>query len=286
LTGIDSRPDCLRLRTPARFRARPADARGRIQRIFGHARIVLVVGVALVIYPAIALSLHGLLYGLTASSMVLDKNDLTELAVPRGETLYVRLDRPVGVFSAPEDGSKLFELTQRAVVYGVRDSGEWTNIRVFGWVWVASFARRDSLLSLIESLPAENLRQNANGIIIARILPGTELVTNFTSDQGTWYFCRTSGWIMSQGLTKKNPGRDWSGRGPVETDFTGLGGELGKRDRLKSLAYKELPFVVLIGPFGILWLVGVLNKRRRARRRRSMARGALVRNHRAGESQL
>jgi hypothetical protein len=211
--------------------------------------------------------------------MVMDKNDLAELATPRGSPLFVRLDRPVGVFSAPEDDSKLFELTQRAVVYGAGSSGEWTNIEVFGWVWVASFARRDSLLSLVESLPSENLRQNANGIIIARVIPGSELVHLFTSDLGTWHFCHTSGWVMSRALTRKDPGRDWSGRGPVETDFTGLGGELQKRDRLKSLGYEELPFVVLIGPFGVLWLIGLRNRMRRTRRRRNLGYRSQIQSH-------
>jgi hypothetical protein len=251
----------------------------RIKRVFRYAGVVLVLGLALVIYLFVALTVHALLYGLISRRMVLGKNDLTELAVPRGDTLYVRLDRPVGVFSAPADGSRQFELTQRAVTYAEGSSGEWTNIEVYGWVWTESFSRRDSLLSLADSLPTENLRQNANGIIIARILPGARLVRLFTSDLGTWYFCRTSGWIMSRGLTKRNPGRDWSGRGPVETDFTGLGGELRKRDRLKSLCYKELPFVVLIGPFGIFWLVAILNRMRRARKRRNLGYVSQVESH-------
>ena len=222
--------------------------------------------VALLLLLAVGLFVYGAAYAFISNRWILDKNDAVILARPQGDTLYMLLDREVGVFSGPGIGHRLFNLTQRAVVYERESRDAWTRIELFGWVWDSSFTHRDSLLVLVDSLRFENFRQNANGIIIARILPGTELVPLFTSDRGTWHFCRTSGWVLSPALTGKHPGREGSEQSPVETDFTGLGGELKKRDRLKSLYYHDLllPFVA-VPTVVIFVLLRIARRRRKAR---------------------
>jgi hypothetical protein len=240
-------------------------------RVLRRVGIGAAVVVALLLLLAVGLFVYGAAYAFISNRWILDKNDTLVLARPQGDTLFMQLDREVGVFSNPDSGRRLFNLTQRAVVYGRETLDAWTRIELFGWVWDSSFTHRDSLLVLADSLRFENFRQNANGIIIARILPGTELVPLFTSDRGTWHFCRTSGWVLSPALTGKHPGREGSEQSPVETDFTGLGGELKKRDRLKSLYYRDLLMLVVAVPAVILLLLRWRVCRRRQRRERDRA---------------
>jgi len=243
----------------------------RILRILRRVGIGAAVVVALLLLLAVGLFVYGAAYAFISNRWILDENDHETLAVPQGDTLYMRLDREVGVFSGPGIGRRLLSLTQRAVIYERESLDAWTRIELFGWVWDSSFTHRDSLLVLADSLRFENFRQNANGIIIARILPGTELVPLFTSDRGTWHFCRTSGWVVSRALTTKYPGCHGTIRDPVETDFTGLGGELRKRDRLKSLYYRDLLFLVVAVPAVILLLLKWRVCRRRQRQERDRA---------------
>jgi len=236
----------------------------RFPRVLRNAGVVAGVGAALVLILLVGVSLCNVLFGLISIHMILDKDDGRVLAVPRGDTLYMRLVRDVGVFSAPGSGGRrLFNLTPRAVVYTLAVHDGWTRIAVYGWVWKASFTERDSVLVLADSLRSENLRANANGIRIGRMLPGAELAPLFVSDKQAWYFCRTSGWVLSRALTGADPGRFWSGMYPVETDFRGLGGELAKRDRLKNLYYREVPFLTVFVPLGCIWLAFWLRRRRR-----------------------
>lgn len=228
------------------------------------------VGAGLAVLLAVGVGVHGVLYWAISERLILDRDDRLVLAVPQGGAAYMRLGRGAGVFSAPDSsGQRLFDLTPRAVVYETEARDEWTRVDLYGWVWAASVVEQASILVLADSLRAENLRADANGIIIARILPGTELVPLFTSDKGTWRFCRASGWINSRALTGADPGRRGSGMYPVETDFTGLGGESLKRAWLKRLFYTGLPFVAIFLPLGAVWSVSRLRRRRRCRNLRA-----------------
>ena len=83
---------------------------------------------------------------------------------------------------------------------GGRDSGDWTEVTLEGWIWSASVRAQsqDEYDLRVTAQEGENLRSEPNGTIIARLSRGTYL--NELDRQGNWVQVRRTGWMWSRSL--------------------------------------------------------------------------------------
>ena len=83
---------------------------------------------------------------------------------------------------------------------GGRESGDWTEVTLEGWIWSASVQAQaqDDFDLRVTPQAGENLRIDPNGTIIARLSRGTFL--NELDRQGNWVQVRRVGWMWSRSL--------------------------------------------------------------------------------------
>ncbi len=99
-------------------------------------------------------------------------------------------------FRREPNGVILARLSSGAPVRVLERSGNWVQVDVEGWVWLASLQRSEGEFDLVVSATSgENLRSAPSGTIVGRLEEGT-LLEEITREPG-WVHVRRRGWIWS-----------------------------------------------------------------------------------------
>lgn len=194
--------------------------------------------------------IHHSLGGFLARQFILDGTENNVIVEPTGITLFIHSKQNIKIYNTPDNSSTIGDLTPRAVIYKTGQYQDFTSVEVLGWIWNKSICyQNNSTLNVCDSVKFENLRVEANSIIIGKLNSMAPIHPLFKSKNGAWVFCKIVGWIESSYISESNNSNRFSNMYPVLTVRTEDGGDFSNRMRIHTL-YDSLtiliPFILMI----------------------------------------
>jgi len=150
------------------------------------------------------------------------------VAGPAGAQARYRSARAENFRQQPGQNERVLASVSRdAPLLGGRRQDGWVEVTLEGWIWAPSLARtdRDGFEAVVSAPRGENLRQEPNGPVIARLASGC-LLHEVRREARGWVLVRRTGWMPAAALQPADPaGSNPPGATPVaEREGQGAGG--------------------------------------------------------------